>query len=425
MAKEITQTDRRHAAAFVMDTLACAIAGQNTEQGRMLLDWAKLQRADNISPLPAQSTAFLIGALTHILEIDDVHRASITHPGCAVVPAAWAVARRDQVESPKFLDAVIRGYEAICRVGSAVGDAHYRYWHNTATCGPFGSAVAAGSLLGLNEDEMVHAFGNAGTQSAGLWEFLETGAMSKHLHAGRAAEAGILAADLAQNGFTGPPAILEGDRGFFRAACPDADPAKVLADFSAPWQLTLTSIKPWPSCRHTHPSIDAAQALRDRLNGAEIDRILVRTYQAALDLCDRADVHTEYEAKFSLQHTVAAGLEFEKIDFSAFDEAARNNCADMRLKVEVELDPALEKAYPAAFGGAVTVHLSDGSALTEERLAAKGDPEAALSEEELIAKAGMLLGHSKVSGASLSALGLEPQAILANLPAVEKAIPAL
>ena len=118
--------------------------------------------------------------------------------------------------------------------------------------------MTAATLLRLTDEETVHALGNAGTQSAGLWEFLNTGAMSKHLHAGRGAEAGIVSAQLAQLGFTGPPAILEGPQGLFAGACPDPDPAAVLRDPDEPWQVHQTSIKPWPSCRHTHPVIDAA-----------------------------------------------------------------------------------------------------------------------------------------------------------------------
>ncbi len=113
----------------------------------------------------------------------------------------------------------------------------------------------------------MHALGNAGTQSSGLWQFIETGAMSKHLHAGRAAEAGVTAAELAALGFTGPPAILEGAKGLFAGACPDADPDAVTRDPNAPWQLRATSIKPWPCCRHTHPAIDAAIELHGRLGG--------------------------------------------------------------------------------------------------------------------------------------------------------------
>jgi len=135
----------------------------------------------------------------------DLHRASVTHPGCVVVPTVLALGARQKMGGIALLTAVLHGFEAMCRVGNGVGRAHYKIWHNTATCGPFGSAMAAATLL----------------QLTGL-------------------------------GFTGPPAILEGDKGFFAAACPDAVPTAVIADAGAVWQLRQTSIKPWPSCRHTH-----------------------------------------------------------------------------------------------------------------------------------------------------------------------------
>jgi 2-methylcitrate dehydratase PrpD len=212
----------------------------------ILLGWA------NRRPLDAGRKAFLIGCLAHTLELDDLHSASVTHPGCVVVPAAITIGGASAAPGLTILDAVLHGYEACCRIGAAVGLAHYRMWHSAATCGPFGSAMAAAHLLGLDDRQAQDALGNAGTQSAGLWQFLESGAMSKHLHAGHAAEAGITAAELANNGFSGPPKILEGSRGIFVASCPDADPEAILREPSMVWQLLETSIKPWPSCRHTH-----------------------------------------------------------------------------------------------------------------------------------------------------------------------------
>lgn len=210
--KEIGDGDLEHAALLVLDAVANAIGGRATDPGLILVRWAEAE------PPSSRTFAFLMGGLTHILEMDDLHRASVVHPGCVVVPAAWAVAEREGAAGTGFLTAVIRGFEAMTRVGMAAGAEHYRIWHSTATCGPFGSAYAAGSLLGLDAQTMVHALGNAGDQASGPWQFLKTGAMTKHLHAGRAAAAGVLAADLAKLGFTGPPRILEGDKGFFAAA---------------------------------------------------------------------------------------------------------------------------------------------------------------------------------------------------------------
>ncbi|MFO1433676.1 MAG: MmgE/PrpD family protein [Candidatus Competibacteraceae bacterium] len=391
-SKPITAVELEQAALFTLDAIANALAGRRTEPGGLLLQWWQSTGRD------AGRNAFLLGALTHILEVDDLHRAAVVHPGCVVVPAAWVVAEREGAGGKALLTAVLRGFEAACRVGMAVGPAHYRLWHNTATCGPFGSAMAVASLLGLDPEQTVHALGNAGTQSAGLWQFLETGAMTKHLHAGRAAEAGVLAADLARLGFTGPPAILEGAKGFFAATCPDADPAVVSRDPDAPWQLLQTSLKPWPSCRHTHPAIDAAQALRPQIADlGRIDRTEVETYPAALDVCDRPEPQSEYQAKFSLQHCVAAALSFPAVDFSAFDAAARSTLKPLRSRVSLRIMEPYASAYPRAWGSAVTVILEDGSRLSVQRNQAKGDPEAPLSRDDIIAKAKMLLQYGGIS----------------------------
>ena len=394
--KPVSASDLDMAALFTLDAVANILGGRNSEPGKVLLDWWKSKGRSNAEADPEQ-VAFLTGALCHILETDDLHRASVVHPGCVVVPAAWALARQRGATGRALLEAVLHGFEATTRVGMGVGAAHYLVWHNTATCGPYGSAMAGAALLGLSDEQTVHALGNAGSQSAGLWQFLETGAMTKHLHAGHAAEAGLKAAGLAAFGFTGPARILEGEKGFFRAACPDARPEAVLAAPDAPWQLVRTSIKPWPSCRHTHPAIDAAEELRARIGGRAIEAVEVDTYQAALDVCDRPVATSDYEAKFSLQHAVAAALTLPRVDFEAFGAKARRDCAALALKVGVHARDPYRAAYPLAWGAEVRLRLADGTELAAAREHAKGDPEAPLSRDDMIAKARMLLAHGGVS----------------------------
>lgn len=389
--KPVGRDDLEKTALFTLDAVANAVAGRNTVPGAKLLAWGEGREGD------AGRRAFVMGGLTHILEADDVHRAAVVHTGCVTVPAAFALAAGRDVGGEAFLRAVLYGFEAMCRVGMAVGAEHYKVWHNTGTCGPFGSAMTGATLLDLDEAATVHGLGNAGTQSAGLWEFLATGAMSKHLHAARAAEAGVVAAELAALGFTGAPAILEGPAGLFAGACPDADPGAVLRDPGAPWQLHDTSIKPWPSCRHTHPVIDAALELAPNLDTARIETIDVTTYGAALDVCDRAEVETEYEAKFSLQHCVATALQRGSVDFSAFDEAARDAARDLATRITVHADEPYAGAYPAAWGGEVTVALADGGRLKATRTQCKGDPEAALSAAEMTAKARDLMAFGGIN----------------------------
>ena len=311
-----------------------------------------------------------------------------------MVPAVLALAERESSSGREILLAVLQGFEAMCRIGMAVGPAHYRIWHNTATCGPFGSAMAAACLLKLSDERAMYALGNAGTQSSGFWEFLETGAMSKHLHAGRAAEAGIVAADLALLDFTGPPQVLEGDKGFFKATCEDAMPELVTAEPNLPWQLSNTSIKPWPCCRHTHPAIDAALELHGLLQGKEVETVHIDTYQAAMDVCDRPQPDSEYAAKFSLYHCVAAALDVGEVVFDSFSETSRSRLKSLRERITAVVANDYDSNYPVTWGSAVTVVTCCGERFSAQRQGAKGDPELALSDDEMIGKAKMLLAHA-------------------------------
>ena len=389
--KPIATADLEKTALFTLDAIANMIAGRNTEPGRKLLEWGAGRMGDT------GRRAFVMGGLTHILEVDDVHRASVVHTGAVTVPGVFALAAGSDIPGETILRAVLHGFESTSRVGMAVGPAHYRVWHNTATCGPYGSAMAAATILGLDDEQAMYALGNAGTQSGGVWEFLKTGAMSKHLHAGRAAEAGVVAAELAALGFTGPPAILEGPTGFFMAACPDPDPGAILRDPLAPWQVHATSIKPWPSCRHTHPAIDASLALAGQIDLSSVSVIDVATYAAALDVCDRPVANTDYEAKFSLQHSVAVALQRGKMDFAAFGDEARADAAPLAAKVRLSAADPYATSYPVSWGAGITVELTDGTRVESVTTECKGDPEAALSADEMIAKARDLMRYAGVN----------------------------
>ena len=379
--KPIEQTDFDSAAMFTLDALATAYAGSATPVGQVLRQWAASTDLDH------KRQALLMGALTHITETDDLHRASVTHPGCVVVPAALSLGEKLGSTPKQILTAILHGFEAMCRIGSAVGPAHYKVWHNTATCGPFGSAMAAATLLELDDGQTMHALGNAGTQSSGFWQFMETGAMSKHLHAGRASETGLLAAELAAHGFTGSPRILEGEKGLFAGMCPDPIPDNILRDADSAWQLPLTSIKPWPSCRHTHPTIDCALELHQQLTGEKITDIEIQTYQAALDVCDRPEPENEYQAKFSLYHCVAIALLDGAVRLDSFTEKARDKTNELRRRTRVNVHEPYASSYPVSWGSAVRVKTETNNTFEVTRKDCKGDPELALCEIEMREKA--------------------------------------
>jgi len=237
----------------------------------------------------------------------------------------------------------------------------------------------------------VWALGNAGTQSCGLWEFLSAGAMSKHLHSARGAEAGVVAALLAQEDFTGPDTILEGEKGFFKALCPDPVPSAVTGSPDAPWELMRSSVKPWPCCRHTHPAIDAAIALHAELGGSEVAHADVATYRAAIDVCDRPEPGDPYGAKFSLQHCVGAALLHGRVEQSSFGEAGRRGTDVIRSNIALHVSKEIDAAYPAAWGAEITVRTTGGKTLTVRRPVCKGDPENPLTATELATKARSLM----------------------------------
>jgi 2-methylcitrate dehydratase PrpD len=393
-----------HAKYYTLDWLGSAIAGTVTEPGRMLLAHARAQAGQGATVIGlgeqrnAGLAALTNGGLSHIVEMDDLDRASVVHPAAPILPAALAVAEREGATGLDFLTAVVLGYEVAIRIGEAVGKTHYRIWHNTATCGIFGATAAAGWLLGLSSEQMTWALGNAGTMSSGLWEFNADGAMSKHLHAGRAASSGVLAADLARQGFTGARHILEGERGFFIATSQDAEPERVVKGLKQgmeTYKISGVSIKPHASCRHTHPAIDAALALRQQPGFAldQIAQVQVETYQAALDLTDNPQPTTPYAAKFSLYYCVACALARGRVRLDDFRSEALEDEAVRRLmaKMSVGLSEELDSYYPQEWPARVRVALADGRQLIQLVKVPKGDPENPLTQAELEEKFRLLI----------------------------------
>jgi len=327
--------------------------------------------------------------------MDDIDRGSVVHPGTVVIPAALAVAQEVGSTGLEFLTAVIVGYEAAIRVGETVGRSHYEYWQNTATCGTFGAAAAAGYLYGLSEEEFVWAFGSAGSMAAGLWQFKHDGAMTKSLHTAQAASNGVRAARLARRGFTGARSILEGPQGFFAAMSRDARPELVLAGLdsglgssTSPWKIHGVSLKPHASCRHTHAAVDAALNLRQelgQLSPDEIRSVRVTTYAAAVAITDNPAPHTAYQAKFSMQYCVAQALLTGLLgphDFGT-SQIADPQTRELVAKVELTVDPTLDARYPTAWCARVAVETNDGRFRQVLIEAPKGDPERQLTPAEL------------------------------------------
>ncbi len=403
-SKSVTADDLIKTREFMLDWVGCYAAGSKTEQGNVINNWNCKWGGTGL-----EQEVFVTAALSHITETDDLHRRSVTHPACVVFPVTWHLSRYLKKSFDECLVASIKGYEAMCRVGEAVGPAHYKIFHNTATAGVFGSAVAAGSLLELNEEQVVWAMGNAGTQAAGLWQFNVDATMSKHLHAGHAASAGLKAALLAAEGFTGPSKILEGEKGFFKGLCSDPDPNAIVRE-SKGWKLTETSIKPYPSCRHTHPAIDAALEIRKAMNqdgtpAYEIDSIEILTYETALRLTDNNSPNSTFAAKFSIQYCVSLALSegFPQLYHFENDLLKKHQKSELIGFTKVNTTTTFNEAYPTHWGARVIVKA--GSKVFESEIkSAKGDPENPLTKEELVKKFNGLMNYAGYGGEVASEL---------------------
>ncbi len=342
--------------------------------------------------------ALVNGASSHFAEQDDVHNGSVFHPAAVVFPAALAVAQSVGASGKELLCAAVAGYEVGIRVGEFLGRSHYKIFHTTGTAGTIAAAAAAGRLLNLNAEQMLHAFGSAGTQAAGLWEFLRDAADSKQLHTAKAAADGLTAAYLAQAGFTGAQQILEGAQGMGAGMSKDADPAKLTDRLGTRWALAETSFKFHASCRHTHPAADALQqVMREyRLKPDDVERVDTYVHQGAIDVLGPVVLpRTVHQAKFSMGTVLGlianfgvAGLnEFEQ----QYDAAA---VAAFRDKVHMVLDEEVDTAYPARWIGKVVVTTTDGRTLHGRVDEPKGDPGNTLSRDELRDKALRLAAFS-------------------------------
>jgi 2-methylcitrate dehydratase PrpD len=405
IGRPVDQTTRERCARHVLDWIGCAVAGAVHPAGRILADYAGTQPPGAATALAgsrvsAGEAAFCNGGLGNILEMDDVHRQAILHPGPVVIPAALAAAEETGASAARFLDAVVRGYEAEIRLGISVGPGHYAKWHNTSTCGPFGAAAATASVLDLDETRTVWALGNAATQAAGPWRCRHEPVMTKQLHTARAAQAGYVAARLAGAGFSGPEWILEGEQGFYDALCPDPAPERVTEDPDGPWKIWETSFKPWPACRHAHAAIDAALELaaRHRPRPEEIAEVRILTYGDAQRFCDRAQPRSTIEAKFSLQHAVALVLTDGEPRLEGFEpaEIARADLSSLRDRCAVAVTSRYDSAYPRHYGSGVEVALRGGAVLAADVPDALGDPENPLSDARIMNKAMLLMASAGV-----------------------------
>jgi len=341
-------------------------------------------------PATVRAAAIINGSAAHTVEVDDIFRDGIYHPGAPTIPAALALAQARRASGEAFLRAVIVGYEISTRIGAAMGRAHYKYWHNTGTIGCFGAAAAAAELLQLDTKRFAHALATVATFSAGLQQAFRMDSMSKPLHAGHAAEAGVTAALAAAEGVIGSLDVIEGEAGYGRAMGDGPDWEKALATLGRDFHITRMTFKNHACCGHTFAAIDGALAVQSQIGIAarDIERVRVGTYRAGVEVAHYEDPHTPAEARFSMKYVVATALAHGSVRLAAFEPPRLEDplTRDLMRRVDVALDPALDATFPGQRAARVSIVARDGRRAEHLQPTRKGDPDAPLSDPELEAK---------------------------------------
>ena len=352
--------------------------------------------------MPAFNAALINGAMAHSLELEDHHnhKRSLNHPGVTSIPAALAIGEREASSGKDFLLSIILGYEIGSKISRAIKIGHLNLeqgFHESSVCGPFSSAAVAGRLIGLDVDKLANAFGICGSLASGSMEFKTNEAWTKRLQVGNANRNGILAAELAQKGFTGPISVFEGKHGFFNSYCGKGnyDLSNWLNDLGVDWDIMYIQFKPFGCAGVLHSAVTCAQKLRDE-NQLYLNDIKNLTVYTSRKIMEEYASPREQKirpknmvgAQFSLQYCVAAMLVHGQLLFEEFSEENIHDSTilDIASKVIVEVDEKIDSTWPVEDVTIIECHTNQGSVMKAVVDCAKGDLQNPVTEQELISK---------------------------------------
>jgi 2-methylcitrate dehydratase PrpD len=389
---------RARAATAILDTIGVALAGASEPASRAVqtaIDGDGGQACTVLGTgLRASATgaALANGTAAHALDYDDMCFVSLAHPSAPLVPALLAAGELIGAPGAVLVDAYVIGFEIEARLGRLMNPRHYqRGWHCTSTLGAIGATAGVSRLINLDPRAASHAIAIAASEASGLKE--NFGTMVKPLHAGLAARDGVLAALLARSGLTASALALDGPQGFLRAMDSERDDlAREILDLGSRWEIIDTGItvKLYPSCAGTHPSLDAILALRrrERFTADEVNRVEIEVDEITPTVLIHDRPSTGLEAKFSMPFCAAAAIVFGQVGVATFEA---NQLSDARVaslapRVTMKIDATLGVEAPPLTQARVHVHLRDGRMLTEVANGARGYPENPATDDELDAK---------------------------------------
>jgi 2-methylcitrate dehydratase PrpD len=402
----IPQRTRDIAIRHVLDGYGLALSGHAEESHAILRRYLSTVGADGAVHVlgggqrtSAELAALVNGLGMHAMDYDDTQLATdpesvyglLTHPTAPVLAAATAAAELEGASGAELLTAYVIGVEVACRIADAIAPRHYQEgFHSTGTIGAFGAAAAAGRLMGLSADQMCTAFGIAAPLGGGYRE--NFGTMSKPLHAGQAATAGVFAARLARDGFTAALSILEAPRGFYRAAAGGYDPDRIAGRLGAPFffESPGISIKPYPSGSLSHPDQDAVLALVTEydVEPEEVKLATAATNSATTNALIYARAQTALEGKFSFPFLLAIAILRRKVGVAEFtDDVVRSpEVQELMTRCRHVSDPEIDARGFNRMETRIELELNDGRTLTRTESVAIGHPDKPMSGEQLEAK---------------------------------------
>lgn len=417
--EDIPAPTRAHAVRSILNGFAAALGGSSDAAAQRLMETLSPLSGERIAPIigrreqgdPALA-AFLNAVAMNVFDYDDTHEGTIIHPTAPIAPALFALAAVRKVSGAELLHAFVLGVDVACRIGNAVSPGHYRRgWHITATTGVFGAAAAVGRLIGLDDPQMIWAFGNASAQASGLVETL--GTMAKSIGVGNAARNGYLAAFMAKAGVEGPGAPLEGPRGFLRVTCDEPKFGELAADLGRAFEIERNMWKPYPSGVVLFPVIDACLAARrdPRFAPDKVEAVTVAGHPLLKERADRPEVTTGREAQVSAQHAVAVALARGSAGIADFSDAAVADPAVLTLRARVR--PVAVDETVAVEGALLRIELAGGEAIETRVAHCSGSRQKPMDDAALEAKFRALAAHG--------APGVAVEPLLDALWAVEAA----
>ncbi|MEM2211430.1 MAG: MmgE/PrpD family protein [Nitrososphaerales archaeon] len=383
-----------------LDTIGICLASSTMNFAKIVAEvvkaWGGKEESSLIGfkgKLPAPNAALVNGLMAHGLDFDDTHTEAVVHPSSIVIPTTLAIGEKEGISGGEALVAATAGYEVAIRLGIAAPfQFHKRGFHATPIVGTFTASLITGKILNLSVDQMVNAMGICGSMAAGLQEFVIDGTEVKQLHPGWANHSGIIAAQMASKGFTGPRTVFEGKFGIYKTYLSNEsyNLERLCENLSKDWEVLKTTFKFYPCCHILHSYMDCALYLKKKYN-VNVEKIkeirCLISREAAKFVCDGKEIpSTPYHAKFSLPYTVALILIKGGCEIEDFSEEAIKNEEVLKLakKVEWEDDPNSE--FPKRFPGWVKIIMNDGDVYEHKVINVRSSLENPLKREDLIEK---------------------------------------